>query len=1056
MIQKILLKRTFLLKVVVLFFLFITTKTISQTGVTRIYTDWNGYFTSNSATTVVANQPNTENNLLAFEWGGKTYATGANNSALTTHSIVFENTLFRALKIQALNYGSGTFFLQGSMIDGSLTNRVLMPPISGTTSLPSELASRLTDGINGLSLGTGIANILPGSASFKIGTSNIETSAIADNTPDIVVTQVASPNSTVDTFRFVDVNDVTVGTVVNVNFNSNSIPVVGTYRLDLFNANNGTPSSTYNANETREIRLLGMDLTSFGITAANASQVDRFVVNFSGDSDCAFIAFNKRSLKTAELALVKKAAIIGCTVGGIIQYTFEVTNTGQVPLTNIVVTDPLIGTISGSPIASLAVGATATLTANYTLTAADVALGRVTNSAKVTAIDPSLNTVEDISGQTNGDDIPTVTNLLTPLTVGTIKNVTCNSPGTIALSNLPSGAWTLERNSGSGTVNTTGSGSTTTILGLAAGTYTFRVTDNTSGCKSPLTAGVSIINMATNTWNGSAWSTGSVPTLDQNIVFTGSYPPAIDPNVDLYGCTCRVSGSTTKVTIKTGRTLTVTNWVNVDINENLIFENNASLIQTTNAVNSGKIIYKRISQPMKLYDFTYWSSPVENQVLYDLSPNTRWDKYLSYTGDVWKEELSSSTMQPGIGYIIRVPEPNKVYPNGKDTWSGQYAQQLEFIGRPNNGNITSSQYMEKDKYYLIGNPYPSAIHIDAFLYNNVNNRGILGGTAYFWTHNTAIKKVGSNYAYVSDDYASYNLTGSVASALSDPNHNNNPTLDTGIKPTGYVAAGQSFFVSAEDGSGHVQFTNSMRYGGTNNSQFFKPGKTSKSGILEKHRLWLNMTNSGGAFKQTLIGYIEGATNTYDKNFDGLSFDGNSYADFYSVNEASNMTIQGRALPFSDADVVPLGYRSTIAGDFTIAIDQADGNLATQRIYLEDKQTGTINELTAKNYTFKTKAGTFNNRFVLRYTNKTLGTGDFETQDDAVWVLAQNKTVTVNSTTENIDKVFIYDISGKQLYKKVDVGNLQLIIQNLPFAQQVLLVKVVLENDYQTTKKVIFK
>ena len=169
-----------------------------------------------------------------------------------------------------------------------------------------------------------------------------------------------------------------------------------------------------------------------------------------------------------------------------------------------------------------------------------------------------------------------------------------------------------------------------------------------------------------------------------------------------------------------------------------------------------------------------------------------------------------------------------------------------------------------------------------------------------------------------------------------------------------------------------------------------------------------------------------------------------------------MTIQGRALPFTDTDVVPLGYRSTIAGSFTIAIDQADGNLASQGIYLEDRQTGTINELTANNYTFTTKAGTFNNRFVLRYSNKTLGTGDFETVDDAVWVVAQNKAITVNSAVENIDKVFVYEVSGKLLYQKEDVNNLELMIGNLPFAQQVLLVKVILDNGYQTTKKVIFK
>ena len=217
-----------------------------------------------------------------------------------------------------------------------------------------------------------------------------------------------------------------------------------------------------------------------------------------------------------------------------------------------------------------------------------------------------------------------------------------------------------------------------------------------------------------------------------------------------------------------------------------------------------------------------------------------------------------------------------------------------------------------------------------------------------------------------------------------------------------------------------------------------------------------MTNTEGAFKQTLIGYVEGATNAYDDNFDGFSIDGNAYIDFYSINAANNLAIQGRALPFVDTDFVPLGYRSTIAGNFTIAINQANGALANQRVYLEDKQTGTINELTAQNYTFNTTAGTFNNRFVLRYTNKTLGTGEFETVENQITVVSQDKAITISSAKENLSKVFIYDISGKQLYQKQNIGNLELSMQHLAFAQQVLLVKVVLENGYTTTKKLIFK
>ena len=76
-------------------------------------------------------------------------------------------------------------------------------------------------------------------------------------------------------------------------------------------------------------------------------------------------------------------------------------------------------------------------------------------------------------------------------TVGTITQPTCSvATGSVALSGLPAtGTWTLTRTPGS--VTSTGTGTSATISGLAAGTYIYKVT-NESGCTSPSTGNIVI------------------------------------------------------------------------------------------------------------------------------------------------------------------------------------------------------------------------------------------------------------------------------------------------------------------------------------------------------------------------------------------------------------------------------------------------------------------------------------------------------------------------------------------------------------------------------------
>ncbi|WP_163400110.1 fibronectin type III domain-containing protein, partial [Flavobacterium fluviatile] len=189
-----------------------------------------------------------------------------------------------------------------------------------------------------------------------------------------------------------------------------------------------------------------------------------------------------------------------------------------------------------------------------------------------------------------------------PPTNGVVINTSCTgSTGSVVLNGLPTGNWTLYR-TGTSNATITGTGASITISNLAAGSYSF--TYREGNCTSdPL---VVTITRAANTWDGTKWSktnNTTLPTADDSIVFEGNYTLTSD----ISACSCTVNSGS--VVVNSGRTLTITNEVTVN-GGSLTFENNASLIQTTNAINSGSIIYKRSSQPMKRYDFTYWSSPV--------------------------------------------------------------------------------------------------------------------------------------------------------------------------------------------------------------------------------------------------------------------------------------------------------------------------------------------------------------------------------------------------------------------------------------------------------------
>ena len=100
-------------------------------------------------------------------------------------------------------------------------------------------------------------------------------------------------------------------------------------------------------------------------------------------------------------------------VGETIDYTFTVTNTGNVTVSNITISDPLPGIIlSGGSIDLNPGDDDSTLTATYTLTQADIDNGGVSNQATATGDSPTgTDDVSDTSDDNSntGDDTTTTT-----------------------------------------------------------------------------------------------------------------------------------------------------------------------------------------------------------------------------------------------------------------------------------------------------------------------------------------------------------------------------------------------------------------------------------------------------------------------------------------------------------------------------------------------------------------------------------------------------------------------------------------------------------------------
>ena len=587
-------------------------------------------------------------------------------------------------------------------------------------------------------------------------------------------------------------------------------------------------------------------------------------------------------------------------------------------------------------------------------------------------------------------------------------------------------------------------GTEATATGLEAGTYTVTITDN-NGCSITRDFTITTANdcSISTTWNGSSWSNG-VPVCNAYAVqMQGDYNTLMHGEITA----CSLTIFSGNITVASGDNFIIKGSV-INAGGTLTFENNANLIQIDNASNFGSITYNKNSSALYNYDYTIWSSPVSGvQTLKGFSPGTlderfyvyntalgAFSNYLSASG-VFGASPDTETFTPGKGYLIRMP----------DGWSEDVPlpYQGSFTGVPNNGNVNIGLSTQGNGYNAVGNPYPSPINIHDFLISNQTQ--LDNGTLYFWRKRNAT----SGTAYATVTLAAY------VAATAEGGDTSDGQFADGQEDQWVINPGQGFFVKASAGASSLGFTNTMRRA-VNNNQFFRVNAEEQyaaENITEMSKMWLNITNDANDFGQAAVVYSDITTLGLDYGYDGRLFN-DGVVSIYSLAENTRLSIQARNA-FSPSDEVPLGYKATVGGNYTISLDKYTGVFAQgQVIYLRDNVTGSLHNLKESTYSFATEGGTFNDRFEILYMSA-LNTAMPVANLDSIVVYKKDNVITVNSGSTLMDNIQVYDIQGRLIYESRSINASEAHITNLAAQQQMLLLRITAVNGTKATKKIIY-
>ena len=482
----------------------------------------------------------------------------------------------------------------------------------------------------------------------------------------------------------------------------------------------------------------------------------------------------------------------------------------------------------------------------------------------------------------------------------------------------------------------------------------------------------------------------------------------------------------------------------------------------------------------------------------------------------WSQLGETGLLDAGLGFTMKGVSGDDENPSvGEATFNNPSTsdnQRYDFRGRPNDGNIDipvlaptiGTQYPNST---LTGNPYPSAINMNLFLLENSGYTvdyntgavtptypaavtGPINGIAYYWEHQKPatthflLGYVGGYGYYVPNNPNAFG-----------PGVYNNATwntynIDGSLNTTGggagterykrmFCPIGQGFMVQGLN-DGNAQMKNKYRVyrkENTSDSQFERNASPSTNETNSDN--WEEISNVAGVdytqfskaevpqikiytilnnqyTREVTLAFNPNTTDGFDTAMDAISQESALTNDAYFSIAGNTHPFVISTLPFDINKRVPFTLKAGENASYKIAVGNIINFNGSENVYLFDGMTGVYHDIKNGAFEINLPQGIYENRFEITFKDSALE--NESNHLSSLEIIQDNTSQTFTVTNPNaldIKSVKLYDIGGKQIFKKQSLG-----IQNSyqfstsGLAGAVYLVEVITNDNQKMAQKII--